>query len=194
MRGKVDGVQGKRAAFHGEGPSIGGRKIISIVGIGRDGPTAADVARNRSLLRLLQGADSPDNAWLQNIWFNKDPDAISWPDNWFSTASKYPALPPAITESLSENAKQLNPSQQIAVNAMLSKNPKNVITIIQGPPGTGKTSVIAFFVQMAVALGKKGLWLVAQSNVAVKNIAEKLSKVGFEDYRLLVSEDFFAGW
>lgn len=69
-----------------------------------------------------------------------------------------------------------------------------MITIIQGPPGTGKTSVIAFFVQMAVALGKSGIWLVAQSNVAVKNIAEKLSQVGFHDYRLLVSDSFIDDW
>jgi regulator of nonsense transcripts 1 len=131
---------------------------------------------------------------LQNIWFNKDADAISWPENWFSAASKYPPLSPALTQSLSDAAKRLNPSQQTAVNAMLSKSPKNVITIIQGPPGTGKTSVIAFYVQMAVALGQKGIWLVAQSNVAVKNIAEKLTSVGFQDYRLLVSQDFIDGW
>ncbi|KAJ3570491.1 hypothetical protein NP233_g4370 [Leucocoprinus birnbaumii] len=193
-RGKVDAASGRLATFSDNGLGIGNRHITSIIGIGRSAPTAAEVARDRSLLRLLQGLDSPDNSWLQNIWFNKDASAISWPDEWFSNATKYPTLPTMVTESLTEDAKRLNPSQQIAVNAMLSKNSKNVITIIQGPPGTGKTSVIAFFVQMAIALGKKGIWLVAQSNVAVKNIAEKLSKVGFHDYRLLVSEDFIAGW
>lgn len=34
----------------------------------------------------------------------------------------------------------------------------------------------------------------AQSNVAVKNIAEKLLDVGFEDWRLLVSADFHFDW
>jgi len=103
-------------------------------------------------------------------------------------------LTSAVCESLSESAKRLNGSQHTAVNAMLSKSSRNVITIIQGPPGTGKTSVIAFFVQMAVALGKSGIWLVAQSNVAVKNIAEKLSEVGFYDYRLLISDGFIDDW
>ncbi|KAF5359601.1 hypothetical protein D9756_003109 [Leucocoprinus leucothites] len=193
-RGRVDAGYGRLATFNDDGPNTGNRKITSVIGIGRDPPTAAEMARDRSLLRLLQGLESPDNPWLQNIWFNRDADAISWPDEWFTNATKYPVLSPEVTEGLAQGAKQLNPSQQIAVNAMLSKNSRNVITIIQGPPGTGKTSVIAFFVQMAVALGKTGIWLVAQSNVAVKNIAEKLSKVHFHDYRLLVSEDFIAGW
>ena len=34
----------------------------------------------------------------------------------------------------------------------------------------------------------------AQSNIAVKNIAEKLADVGFWDFRLLVSNDFHIGW
>jgi len=142
----------------------------------------------------LQGLESPDNPWLQNIWFNKDKEAISWPDKWFTSASKYPMLSPEVCRSLSIDAKRLNGSQHTAVNAMMSKGPQNVITIIQGPPGTGKTSVIAFFVQLAVALGKSGIWLVAQSNVAVKNIAEKLSRTGFHDYRLLVSDGFIDDW
>ncbi|KAF9052499.1 P-loop containing nucleoside triphosphate hydrolase protein [Hymenopellis radicata] len=74
---------------------------------------------------------------------------------------------------------------------MLSVNP---VTVVQGPPGTGKTSVIAAYVQTALDLGHSGIWLIAQSNVAVKNIAEKLLKVGFTDWRLLVSNDFKEGW
>lgn len=60
--------------------------------------------------------------------------------------------------------------------------------------GTGKTSVIARFVLSAIQGGRKGIWLVAQSNVAVKNIAEKLLAIGFNDWRLLVSNDFHEGW
>lgn len=39
-----------------------------------------------------------------------------------------------------------------------------------------------------------GIWLVAQSNVAVKNIAEKLASCDFWDFRLLVSKDFHFDW
>ena len=65
---------------------------------------------------------------------------------------------------------------------------------VLGPPGTGKTSVIAAFVQAALQSGQQGIWLTAQSNVAVKNIAEKLGSVGFGDWRLLVSKDFHFDW
>ena len=59
---------------------------------------------------------------------------------------------------------------------------------------TGKTSVIATYVLSAIAAEKKGIWLMAQSNVAVKNIAEKLMDVGFEDWTLLISADFHFEW
>jgi hypothetical protein len=39
----------------------------------------------------------------------------------------------------------------------------------------------------------RDVWIVAQSNVAVKNIAEKLVKVGV-DFRLLVSKEFHFEW
>ncbi len=54
--------------------------------------------------------------------------------------------------------------------------------------------MIAAFVCSAVAAGANGLWLVAQSNIAVKNIAEKLATVGFDNWRLLVSDDFHFDW
>ncbi|KAI5892948.1 uncharacterized protein SCHCODRAFT_02502284 [Schizophyllum commune H4-8] len=38
------------------------------------------------------------------------------------------------------------------------------------------------------------VWLVAQSNVAVKNMAEKLADVDFWDFRILVSKDFHYDW
>ncbi|KAJ7678927.1 AAA domain-containing protein, partial [Mycena polygramma] len=38
------------------------------------------------------------------------------------------------------------------------------------------------------------IWLVAQSNVAVKNIAEKLASVDFLDFKLVVSKDFHYDW
>lgn len=38
------------------------------------------------------------------------------------------------------------------------------------------------------------IWIVAQSNVAVKNVAEKLADSEFLDFRLLVSKDFHFDW
>ena len=39
-----------------------------------------------------------------------------------------------------------------------------------------------------------GVWIIAQSNVAVKNVAEKLAESGFLDFKLLVSKDFHFDW
>lgn len=47
---------------------------------------------------------------------------------------------------------------------------------------------------MATAAGNGGIWLIAQSNVAVKNIALKLISIGFQNWRILVSRDFHDGW
>jgi hypothetical protein len=38
------------------------------------------------------------------------------------------------------------------------------------------------------------IWVVAQSNIAVKNIAEKLYSCDFKNFRLLVSGDFINDW
>ena len=72
------------------------------------------------------------------------------------------------------------------------KPPKGVL--LYGPPGTGKTTVIATYVNSAIMSGATGIWLVAQTNVAVKNIAEKLADIGFLNWRLLVSSEFHDGW
>ncbi|KAI5895920.1 uncharacterized protein SCHCODRAFT_01349969 [Schizophyllum commune H4-8] len=59
------------------------------------------------------------------------------------------------------------------------------------PLGTGKTS--AATAQQCIAAGKKGIWVIALSNVAV-NIAEKLEKVRSHSYRLSASTDFCHDW
>jgi len=46
----------------------------------------------------------------------------------------------------------------------------------------------------AIEAGKKGIWLMAQSNVAVKNIAEKLAKLDFLKFKLIVSHNFHFEW
>jgi regulator of nonsense transcripts 1 len=69
------------------------------------------------------------------------------------------------------------------------------ISLIHGPPGTGKTTVIAAsVVSMMAATRGRTMWLIAQSNVAVKNIAEKLADVGFLNFKLLVSRQFHFEW
>lgn len=54
--------------------------------------------------------------------------------------------------------------------------------------------MIASYVLLAIARGDKGVWLTAQSNVAVRNIAEKLNDINFPSWKLLVSKDFYHEW
>lgn len=143
-----------------------------------------------TLLRVLEGNYDifKANVWVRNILINAANNGPTWPLEWTQSF-------PKIDYNVKDNhpvRQRLNASQKVALDAMLS--PTYPTTIIQGPPGTGKTSVIAAFVQTALDLEYSGIWLVAQSNVAVKNIAEKLIKTGFLDWRLLVSTDFKVGW
>lgn len=64
----------------------------------------------------------------------------------------------------------LNPSQKKAVYKALNTND---IFLIQGPPGTGKTQTITEIIYQFNRLGKKVL-LSSQSNIAIRNVIERL--------------------
>ena len=66
------------------------------------------------------------------------------------------------------------------------------LNVNQGPPGTGKSASISAAVREWVRAGSSA-WIVAHSNVAVKNIAEKLSK-DHVTFRILVSREFYDEW
>ncbi|RDB17534.1 hypothetical protein Hypma_001245 [Hypsizygus marmoreus] len=83
----------------------------------------------------------------------------------------------------------LNPSQAQVASAMISSIS---LVIAHGPPGTGKTTTIA----AATAVwdfNRQPTWIIAHSNVAVKNIAETLFKKGV-DFKILVSKEFHLEW
>ncbi|KAF9496717.1 P-loop containing nucleoside triphosphate hydrolase protein [Pleurotus eryngii] len=169
--------------------SLNSRNVTNIVSVGRDGPTLAQRQRANTLLRILQGEVGliDNNPWIQNIFFYNG-STLVWPPDWHPPSSKQ------APSNCNLDRLNLNPSQNTAIQAMLSTSSKDHIVVIQGPPGTGKTSVIANYVKTAIHSGYRGLWLVAQSNVAVKNIAEKLISYEFTDFRLLVSREFRHEW
>jgi hypothetical protein len=136
---------------------------------------------------MLQGSlPLFENHWMQAIWFPSP--SFSWPESF----SPPPDDPPI---EVSEHPDApLNDSQNLAIAAMLSQSLDTCITLVQGPPGTGKTTVIATYVISAINAGKRGIWLMSQSNVAVKNIAEKLVKLGFLSFKLIVSQTFHYQW
>lgn len=64
-----------------------------------------------------------------------------------------------------------NDSQKVAIQSVLN----NSITVLQGPPGTGKTSTIyEIILQLLENLNTFPILVVAASNIAIDNIAEKL--------------------
>ncbi|KAF5391903.1 hypothetical protein D9757_001729 [Collybiopsis confluens] len=156
---------------------------------GRDGPTAAEAKKEGLILKVLQGKVDTlfNNPWVTNFW---DPPngCMIWPKQ--GPKSRPRSL------SVSETPKRpLNASQLSAIQKMLSLDEQDHIVLIRGPPGSGKTSVISRFVEIATASNQfPGIWLIAQSNVAVKNIAEKLASIDFMDWRLLISNDFHYDW
>jgi AAA domain len=70
--------------------------------------------------------------------------------------------------------------------------PCSLFRRVAGPPGTGKTTTIS----RAASIWLRNdvpTWIVAHSNVAVKNIAEKLYKCDV-DFRIIVSKEFHFEW
>lgn len=64
-----------------------------------------------------------------------------------------------------------NESQKIGLQSVLN----NSITVLQGPPGTGKTSTIhEIILQLLEKMNTSPILVVAASNIAIDNIAEKL--------------------
>lgn len=170
--------------------NLEGKEVTSIVSKGRGDPTQAEFHRAMVVLQTLQGLKSTfKSPWTKALQLPSSD--IIYPELHLS--SLIASLSGGIPLHSDPNI-PINLSQTAAIQHMLSLAPKSRISLIQGPPGTGKTTVISLYVLSAIAAGCKGIWLIAQSNVAVKNIAEKLAKVGFMDWRLIVSKDFHFDW
>lgn len=184
LPGGASDVRGKTAGLDVT-HNLEGKRITSITTTGRDGPTQAELECSNAVLSMLQGTlPLLDDNWMKAIWLPSEP--IVWP---FTPPPNAPAI-----EIITHPKAPLNTSQRSAITKMLSSSLDDNITLIQGPPGTGKTTAIATYVLSAIKAGQRGIWLMAQSNVAVKNIAEKLAKLDFFDFKLLVSHGFHFEW
>ncbi|CAE6384519.1 unnamed protein product [Rhizoctonia solani] len=90
---------------------------------------------------------------------------------------------------------KINPSQLKVIGRVTAPNPagRTRATLVHGPPGTGKTSTIT---AAAIRLVKSGefVWIVAQSNVGISNVADKLRKIQFEDFVLIVADEYYSWW
>lgn len=76
---------------------------------------------------------------------------------------------------------QLNDSQQLAVNKIVSANH---LAIVHGPPGTGKTTTLVAAIKSLIKHNNQKILLVAPSNTAVDLLTEKLSLAGLNVIRV----------
>ncbi|KAK0469716.1 uncharacterized protein EV420DRAFT_58543 [Desarmillaria tabescens] len=182
--GRVLRVEGRAATIAIQGHLSTTQAPLKVTTIGREEPTQAEQARVMVILAALQQSSAIlDHPFIQALWFPRS--EISW------------ATLPSFTRNVTINFPgPLNNSQRRAVDLILSNRDADRVTLIQGPPGTGKTTVIAAAVTSVIASTDRNrtLWLVAHSNVAVKNIAEKLASIGFLGFKILVSKDFHFDW
>jgi regulator of nonsense transcripts 1 len=162
-----------------------GASIVHIKTIGREEPTTAEGLRHQLLANVLQGQLTIlDHRFVQTIFF---PELLS---PWPKVSSK------RVKRQISmAKAMPLNGSQTLAVETIISLEDRHRVVLVHGPPGTGKTTVIAASTQSIVACDLDAtVWLVAHSNVAVKNIAEKLVNSDFLDFKIIVSKEFHFDW
>lgn len=186
-KGKVDG---RATTVRGKAVKVTVSKNIdaikSVVTIGKEDPTNAESRRSIIVLEAFKGSDSLFRSpSVRKMFFPSFPTSqLVWP-------SALPGPTPVVNFPY----RDLNPSQRAAVEFCLCRTEKRRIGLIRGPPGTGKTTVIAACVTSIIAgTSESTVWIVAQSNVAVKNVAEKLAEADFLDFRLLVSKDFHFDW
>ncbi|KAI5119293.1 hypothetical protein M0805_008208 [Coniferiporia weirii] len=172
MKGKQTYVQPLRG--------ISKHKIKGVRVVGREELTNAERARENFILHLLQGKctlTNPAFPFIRHIWFP-------------SGRRKAPVPVTHAKARKGQADRLLNQSQSNVVEAMVSTSEPIVVT--HGPPGTGKTTTISVAVMEMCSLGRT-TWVVAQSNVGVKNIAESLHKHG-GNFKLIVSKEFYVEW
>ncbi|KAI0251226.1 hypothetical protein BJV78DRAFT_496218 [Lactifluus subvellereus] len=175
---RIRGANGRHSSAVAERAFREGISRIRV--IGREERTNAQQAQYRFLLFSLTNArDVP--LFVNVVWFPENTEAAECDEEIDLSC-----------DHASRILVKLNHSQSNVVAAMASTAPRDSLVIAHGPPGTGKTTTIAAAASIWVNR-RLPCWIVAQSNVGVKNIAEKLfkEKVAF---KLIVSKDFLFEW
>ncbi|KAL5510974.1 hypothetical protein ACEPAG_3693 [Sanghuangporus baumii] len=177
--GKANGVNGKKT-FVSQGGVMSNVSIENVRVEGREESTHHERARDAFLLRVLQGVrilSDPNYPFIGFLWF---PILRRLNVRRINNARI----------RIGQVDRPLNQSQANVMEAII--NPHRPIVIAHGPPGTGKTTTISVAMREIHAL-QRTAWVVAQSNVGVKNIAESLAKHSVA-FKILVSKEFYEEW
>ncbi|KAI6038718.1 P-loop containing nucleoside triphosphate hydrolase protein [Pisolithus marmoratus] len=185
VKGRAVRVEGREVQISLSG-ALRGMEIKSVTTVGKPDLTSAEASRENVILAVLENKSNLlSQPFFKAIWLPRSPP--SWPPTDLANP-KIPICCPNF---------KVNPSQEKAIEKILSASHEDRVVLIQGPPGTGKTTVITAAVTSIISspdAGRRTIWIAAQSNVAVKNVAEKFDKIGFHDFRLLVAQEFRFGW
>ncbi|KAG5653154.1 hypothetical protein H0H81_002065 [Sphagnurus paluster] len=169
--GQARGAKGRTTNIRFTGPALSGT-LHKVRVVGSPELTNPEKARDELVLHILQGIANLKAPFITKIWF--PPKRI---------------LHQVIKVDPDVPFPDLNKSQERVAAMMVSNAP---LIIAHGPPGTGKTTTIAAAVSRWDQ-SKQPTWIVAHSNVAVKNIAETLYKRNV-DFKIIVSKEFHFEW
>ncbi|KAI0333205.1 hypothetical protein GY45DRAFT_320850 [Cubamyces sp. BRFM 1775] len=168
------GATGKHTTLTISGGRVRAKEITHIRVLGREEATCAELARDFFITQILQGEMVLDvSPFVRMLWF---------PNRQKNKKAKKPAT--------DEQFASLNDSQRRVAAEMIADG--EPLVIAHGPPGTGKTSTIAAALKYWQD-AKQAVWVVAQSNVGVKNIARSIVKKHI-NFRLIVSKEFHFEW
>lgn len=194
--GKRTGVVVSGANFRGE--------IERIRTVGREEPTLAERARDEFILLLLRGEipSLVQSPFVQALWFPAGTpgrgrggdlrDEVY--DDGYGRSPSFAALNPSQKEVVramwSDDEPLVVVHGAFLIYFLCATSPTHCSTV--GPPGTGKTRTISVVLEEWGRCDKPA-WVIAQSNVGVKNIARTLIKHDV-DFKLIVSKEFYVEW
>jgi len=127
----------------------------------RQADTLADKGPQGRLVRILTGQESPS--------------FVAGSNQGSPSVDGSPRLKTLATPTY------LNPSQQAAVEKILSAND---LAIVHGPPGTGKTTTLIAAILALLARDGGPILVTAPSNTAVDLLSEKLTDAGVNTLRI----------
>lgn len=187
--GSARGAKGKTTNIRFTGKTLSGA-LQSVRVIGRQELTNPEKARDQLILDILQGKTTLRNSlFIRKLWFPSSRDRLA-------SLAPYQELSfPGLNASQVKVASaMISPSALVVVHGtfhlfMLIAEP---YFTAQGPPGTGKTTTIGAATAVWHEFGNPS-WIIAHSNVAVKNMAETLYKKEI-DFKILVSKEFHLEW
>ncbi|KIM33489.1 hypothetical protein M408DRAFT_60908 [Serendipita vermifera MAFF 305830] len=192
--------------------------LLDAVTLGKEEATTLDNQRSNFILFALQGkAAVSDNPLLQNIWFPSSEPAPRPIDPPTLKGTEYMRLNNSQKEAVEEMMQEGDKARIVLVHGPPGTGKTSVIAALtqcilgEEEPLDDKdeaSQAVPVLRMDAMTIEDPNLsegeekeaergptvWIVAQSNVAVKNVAEKLVKVGIYQFKLIVSREFHFEW